>query len=64
MATIGLDTLGWKPKVGSEVRMDVGYLFGNATGNVIAARAYWSNNGFDAAITNDVPAESRLNPNE
>ena len=45
------------------VRMDVGYIFGNATGSQAAVRAYWSNHGPTASITNDVPSESRLEPN-
>ena len=44
--------------------MDLGYIFGNPNGNHVALRAYWSNNGFDAGVTNDVPSESRLNPAE
>jgi hypothetical protein len=42
--------------------MDVGFVFGNATGTQAAVRAYWSNHGFAAGVTNDVPNESRLEP--
>ena len=64
VATVPLEVLGWTPKPGSEVRMDLGYIFGNATGSQAAARAYWTNNGFSANVTNDVPNESRLEPAE
>jgi hypothetical protein len=56
--------LGWKPQSGQTVKMDVGYLFGNAPGTQSAARAYWMNNGFSANVVNDVPNESRLEPAE
>jgi hypothetical protein len=42
--------------------MDVGYLFGNQTGNTTATRAYWSNKSFAAGVTQDVPHEARLEP--
>ena len=38
-------------------QLDVGYLFGNATGNATALRAYWSNKSFTAGVTQDVPHE-------
>ena len=44
--------------------MDLGYLYGNATGTQVAARSYWTNNSFSANVTNDVPNESRLEPAE
>jgi hypothetical protein len=62
--TIPLALLGWMPQPGGEVKLDLGYLFGNPTGNMVAARAYWRNNGFAANVTNDVPNESRLEPGE
>jgi hypothetical protein len=46
------------------VKIDVGYLFGNAPGTQVAARAYWVNNSFSANVTADVPNESRLEPAE
>ena len=64
VVTVPLDLLGWAPKPGDDVRMDLGYIFGNATGSQAAARAYWANNGFAANVTNDVPNESRLEPAE
>lgn len=62
MAAIPLELLGWSPKSGTLVKLDVGVLFGNETGNLIARRAYWANNSFTANVTNDIPHESRLEP--
>ena len=62
--TIPLRLLNWKPRPGTTVQMDLGYIFGNRTGLVAAARAYWHNRGFSAYVTNDIPNESRLQPNE
>ena len=59
-----LELLGWAPQAGETVKMDLGYLFGNATGSQVALRAYWMNNSFSANVTNDVPNESRLEPAE
>jgi hypothetical protein len=61
-AVIPLALLGWKPSSGTLVKLDAGYLFGNETGNLIARRAYWSNNSFTANVTNDIPHESRIEP--
>ncbi len=60
--SVPLKTLGLALKPGDELLMDVGYIFGNATGTQAALRGYWSNHGFSAGITNDVPNESRLEP--
>lgn len=62
--TVPLALLGWTPRPAGTVRMDLGYIFGNANGSQAAARAYWSNNGFSANVVNDVPNESRLEPSE
>jgi hypothetical protein len=64
VVTIPLSVLGWTPRPGSAVRLDVGYLFGNATGNQCAQRSYWANAGPTAAIIGDVPSESRLEPKQ
>ena len=40
------------------------YLFGNATGNQCAQRAYWANAGPTAGVIGDVPSESRLKPQQ
>lgn len=57
---LGLATL----KPGAMLRMDVGYIFGNAGGTGAAVRAYWHNNSFTANVVNDIPHESRLEPAE
>ena len=62
--TIPLDLIGLALKPGSAVRMDLGYIFGNAPGSQAAVRAYWRNNSFSANVVNDVPNESRLEPKE
>jgi hypothetical protein len=64
VVTIPLAVVGWTPQPSSAVRLDVGYLFGNATGNQCAQRAYWANTGPTAAIIGDVPSESRLEPQQ
>jgi hypothetical protein len=63
-ATLPLDLLGWTPKPGQRVRLDVGYIFGNEPGTRAAIRAYWHNNSFTANVVDDVPHESRLEPAE
>ncbi len=63
VVTIPRDLIGWtRAEPGRLVTMDVGYLFGNSTGNRCAQRAYWSNNGRTANIIDDIPNESRLEP--
>jgi sugar lactone lactonase YvrE len=62
VVTLPLERLGWTSKPGSTVKMDVGYLFGNETGNLVLARKYWTNSSFSSGVTNDVPNESRLEP--
>lgn len=62
LVTVPLEILGWAPKPGAQVRMDIGYIFGNTEGSKATARCYWSNNGFSANVLNDVPSESRLEP--
>jgi hypothetical protein len=64
VATLPLVLLGWTPQPGAEVRLDAGYLFGNANGSQVALRAYWTNNSFAANVTNDIPTESRLEPDQ
>jgi hypothetical protein len=63
-AAIPLEVLGWAPKPGQSVRLDVGYIFGNEPGTRAAIRAYWHNNSFTANVVDDVPHESRLEPGE
>jgi len=64
VATVPLAKLGWKPVPGTTVKMDVGYLFGNQTGNATSVRAYWTNHSFASGVTADVPHESRIEPNQ
>jgi hypothetical protein len=64
VVTVPLTVLGWVPRPSSTVRLDLGYLFGNATGSQCALRAYWSNTGPTAGIIGDVPSESRLEPQQ
>lgn len=62
--TVPLAQLSWQPRPGTTAKMDVGYLFGDKTGSTVSVRSYWSNGGFTAGVTNDVPHESRLEPHE
>ncbi len=64
LVTIPQDFAGLALAPGQQLKMDIGVIYGNATGNKASARSYWTNNGFDANITNDVPSESRLSPAE
>ena len=57
-----LARLGLAPKPGTTQRLDVGYIFGNQTGNTTATRVYWSNHSFSSGVTQDVPNEARLEP--
>jgi len=62
--TIPLDLLDWNPKNGTLVKIDLGYLFGSATGNSCGLRLYWTNKSFSSGVIGDVPSESRLEPAE
>jgi hypothetical protein len=62
LATLPLGVLQWQPQDATLVKMDVGYLFGNAGGNQIAQRLYWSNASPTSGIIGDVPSEARLEP--
>jgi hypothetical protein len=62
VVSLPLARLGLTLKPGTVQRMDVGYIFGNPTGNTTALRAYWSNKSFTAGVTQDVPHEARLEP--
>jgi hypothetical protein len=64
LVTIPLDLIGLTPTPGTDVRMDVGYIFGNATGTQASVRSYWMNNSFSANVTYDIPNESRVEPKE
>jgi len=62
--TVPLETIGFQPKPGQKVRMDLGYIFGNSEGTRTIARAYANNNSFSANVVDDIPNESRLEPKE
>jgi len=64
VVTIPLDVIGWTPRAGTKVKMDLGYIYGNEGGTKTAARSYWKNNSFNANVLNDVPCESRIEPAE
>lgn len=46
------------------LRLDLGYIFGNAEGTRANARAYLFNHSFSANVVDDIPHESRLEPAE
>jgi len=62
--TIPLATLGFRPVRGQKVRMDLGYVFGNSHGTRTVTRAYINNESFSANVVDDIPNESRLEPDE
>jgi hypothetical protein len=62
--TIPLKSIGLRMKKDDSIPMDLGYLYGNATGSQVAARSYLTNNSFAANVVNDIPHESRLEPAE
>lgn len=62
VVAVPLELLGLSAVPGMGVRMDVGYIFGNSTGRSAVRRVYWQNNGFEANVVDDIPDESRLNP--
>jgi hypothetical protein len=64
VVTIPQELIGLELQPGRELRLDVGYIYGNATGNAVSARSYWMNNSFSANVTADIPNESRLEPAE
>lgn len=62
---IPLDALRLELDPGQKLKMDVGYIFGNAQGvGKAVRRAYLANNSFSANVVDDIPNESRLEPRE
>ena len=62
---IPLEALRLKLEPGQKVKMDVGYIFGNAQGvGKAVRRAYLANNSFSANVVDDIPNEARLEPKE
>jgi hypothetical protein len=62
MVTIPLAALGLTLQPARTVRMAGGCIFGNAQGTCTAVRAYAKNTSFTANVVNDIPHESRLQP--
>jgi hypothetical protein len=62
--TVPLSLLGLKLAPGQTLRLDLGYIFGNAEGTRAAKRLYLQNHSFSANVVDDIPNESRLEPAE
>jgi hypothetical protein len=63
--TLPLEALRLHLKPGQKLKMDLGYIFGNAQGvGKAVRRVYLHNNSFSANIIDDIPNESRLEPKE
>ena len=63
--TLPLEAVRLHLKSGQKLKMDLGYIFGNAQGVGKAVhRPYLSNNSFSANVIDDIPNESRLEPKE
>ncbi len=56
--------LGLALRPGLDVRLDLGYVFGNNEGTRTAIRAYLFTDTFTANVVDDIPHESRLEPAE
>ncbi len=61
---VPLPLLGLKLEPGQQVKLDAGYIFGNKQGTRTAIRAYLYNNSFTANVVDDIPHESRLEPDQ
>ncbi len=62
---IPLEALRLELKPGQKLKMDLGYIFGNAQGvGKAVRRAYLFNNSFSANVVDDIPNEARLEPKE
>ncbi len=60
-----LEALRLQLKPGQKLKMDLGYIFGNAQGvGKAVRRAYLTNNSFSANVIDDIPNEARLEPKE
>jgi hypothetical protein len=62
IVTAPLKLLGLNLSPGKRLKMDLGYIFGNAEGTRAAKRLYLHNHGFSANVVDDIPNESRLEP--
>ncbi len=64
-AAIPLAALRLELASGQKLKLDAGYIFGNAQGvGKAVRRAYLFNNSFSANVVDDIPNESRLEPKE
>jgi hypothetical protein len=64
VVTIPQNLIGLALKPGEQLKMDLGVIYGNATGTRTSMRSYWVNNSATANITYDVPSEARLEPDQ
>jgi hypothetical protein len=64
LVTVPLQLLGLNLTPGQSLKMDLGYIFGNAEGTRAAKRLYLHNHSFSANVVDDIPNESRLEPAE
>jgi len=62
--TVPLEKLGLELTSGQELRMDLGYVFGNSGGTKARRRLYLNTSSFSANVVDDIPNESRLEPDE
>ncbi|MFW5857214.1 MAG: hypothetical protein ACOCX4_04985 [Planctomycetota bacterium] len=62
--TIPLEKIGLALDSGDIIGLDLGYVFGNSGGTRAVERAYVFNNSFSASVVDDVPNESRVEPDE
>ena len=62
--TVPVKLLGVNLAPGQKIKMDLGYIFGNAEGTCETKRLYLNNHSFSANVTDDIPNESRLEPAE
>jgi hypothetical protein len=64
-AAIPLEVLSLELKSGQKLKMDLGYIFGNAQGvGKAVQRTYLNNSSFSANVVDDIPNEARLEPKE
>ena len=62
--TLPLDLIDLELRPGQEIRLDLGYVFGNPQGNDAQRRVYLNNSSFSASVVDDIPNESRIEPDE
>ena len=62
--TIPQKLIGLDLNAGQRLKLDLGYLFGNSEGTRVNMRAYLNNDSFSAGVVDDIPHESRLEPDQ